>query len=270
MFRFVKNWFAGGTSPPEKGNLAEPGETGEPFVPALPDGVRIYVVGDIHGRSDLLRRLHHLIAADIASAPGVRQKIAIYLGDYIDRGDDSKGVIDLLLDEPVPDCETIHLKGNHEAELQDFLVNPTPGHAWTLFGGMSTALSYQVRVPARVSAESRMREMRDRLLESLPKRHQLFFASLRFRHEAGDYFFTHAGVRPGVPFSLQKAPDLMWIREPFLNYTGRMEKMVVHGHTTCEFPVITRHRIGIDTGAYYSGHLTCLVLEGDRQRFLAT
>lgn len=240
------------------------------FVPCVPQGVRIYAVGDIHGRSDLLRRLHSMILAEMATLPASHRKIVVYLGDYIDRGDDSKGVIDILLDEPIPDCENIYLKGNHEAEFQDFLTNPIGGHAWTMFGGMSTALSYQVRVPSRVSAEERMRELRDKLLEAIPKRHQVFFSSLRFRYELGDYFFTHAGVRPGVLLSQQKPPDLLWIRDPFLQYSGRFEKMVVHGHSVSDKPEVTHNRIGVDTGAYHSGHLTCLVLEGTQQRFFST
>ncbi|MBF0181591.1 MAG: serine/threonine protein phosphatase [Magnetococcales bacterium] len=242
----------------------------DPFPPTVPEGVRVYVVGDIHGRSDLLRRLHALIAEDLANGPAPRQAFVVYLGDYVDRGDDSKGVIDILLDEPVPGCEAVFLKGNHEAEMQDFLSNPVAGHAWTLFGGMSTALSYQVRVPARIAAEERMRELRDKLVETIPKRHQIFFASLRLRFELGDYFFTHAGVRPSTPLEMQKIPDLLWIREPFLSHAGRLEKMIVHGHTVSQEPVITRNRIGIDTGAYFSGHLTCLVLTGAERRFLMT
>ncbi len=241
-----------------------------PMVPSVPDGVRLYVVGDIHGRADLLRQLHAMITEETAKLPELSRKIMVYLGDYIDRGDNSKGVIDILLDEPLPDFETVYLKGNHEAEFQDFLSNPIGGHGWTMFGGMSTALSYQVRVSARISSEARMGELRDKLLEAMPKRHQVFFASLRFRFELGDYFFTHAGVRPGIPLNQQKPPDLLWIRDSFLHYGGRFEKIVVHGHTVSQSPVVASNRIGIDTGAYHSGHLTCLVLEGSQQRFLST
>ncbi|MBF0212407.1 MAG: serine/threonine protein phosphatase [Magnetococcales bacterium] len=241
-----------------------------PFVARIPDETRVYAIGDIHGRADLLRTIHDQIRADFAPLPASWRKIVIYLGDYIDRGDDSKGVIDLLLDNPLPTCESIHLKGNHEAELQDFLVNPGGGHLWTQFGGMATASSYGVQVPPRISAEARMQELRDRLLEAIPMAHQAFLTSLRFRYELGDYFFTHAGVRPEVPLNRQRPPDLLWIREPFLYYDGQLEKVVVHGHTVMETPVITPNRIGIDTGACYSGHLTCLVLEQTSHRFLTT
>ncbi|NGZ06136.1 MAG: serine/threonine protein phosphatase [Magnetococcales bacterium] len=236
----------------------------------MPAHTRVYVIGDIHGRADLLRQLHDLIRADWSELPTEWRKVVVYLGDYIDRGEESKQVIDLLLDDPLPDCERIFLKGNHEAELQDFLVNPTGGHLWTQFGGMATALSYQVHVPPMISAEERMRTLRDQLLEAMPTSHQAFFSSLRFRYELGDYYFVHAGVRPGIPFNRQRPPDLLWIREPFLLHDTPMEKMVVHGHTVMESPVQAPHRIGIDTGAWYSGRLTCLILEGGDQRFLMT
>ncbi|MEO5332220.1 MAG: serine/threonine protein phosphatase [Magnetococcus sp. YQC-5] len=272
MLRFLKNVWARMASLDDEDHNS-PSDSPvilEPWTPGIPEGVRLYVVGDIHGRSDLLRKMHAMIQADMAPLPASQRKLVIYLGDYVDRGDDSKGVIDILLDEPIPGAESIHLKGNHEAEMQDFFVNPVGGHTWTQYGGMSTALSYQVRVPARISAESRMLELRDKLLEAIPQRHQAFLSSLRFRYEVGDYFFVHAGVRPGTPLKLQLHPDLLWIRNPFLEYEGRFEKMVVHGHTVSESPVITHHRIGIDTGAYYSGHLTCLVLEETKQHFLVT
>ncbi|MBF0271503.1 MAG: serine/threonine protein phosphatase [Magnetococcales bacterium] len=247
-----------------------PPEERVPFVPRIPDHTRLYAVGDIHGRADLLRTLHGLIRDDCAGLSVSVRRIIVYLGDYIDRGEDSKGVIDLLLNEPLPGFETVFLKGNHEAELQDFLVNPTGGHLWTQCGGMNTALSYQVRVAPRIVAEERMRDLRDQLLVAMPVEHQSFLASLRFRFELGDYFFTHAGVRPGLPLSQQRPPDLLWIRDPFLYYDGHFGKMVVHGHTVVAAPVVTTNRIGIDTGAYHSGHLTGLVLEGTEQRFLTT
>ncbi|MBF0190120.1 MAG: serine/threonine protein phosphatase [Magnetococcales bacterium] len=240
------------------------------FVPRIPDHTRLYAVGDIHGRSDLLRTLHALILDDCAGLPDTTRRIIVYLGDYIDRGADSKGVIELLLSDPLPGFETVFLKGNHEAELQDFLVNPSGGHLWTQCGGMNTAASYQVQVASRISSEERMRELRDRLLEAMPASHQAFFASLRFRFELGDYFFTHAGVRPGLPLSQQRPPDLLWIRDPFLYHDGHFGKMVVHGHSVVTAPVVTCNRIGIDTGAYHTGHLTSLVLDGVVQRFLTT
>ncbi|MBF0628438.1 MAG: serine/threonine protein phosphatase [Magnetococcales bacterium] len=242
----------------------------ESFVPHLPEGLRLYAVGDIHGRSDLLRQLHAQIVADWTGLPEGWQKMVVYLGDYVDRGDDSKGVIDLLLNDPLPECQQIFLKGNHEAEMQDFLVNPSVGHLWIQCGGMATALSYQVQIPARIATEEQVRALRDALLEAMPQSHQAFLASLRFRFEVGDYFFTHAGVRPGLPLNRQRPPDLLWIRDPFLYHEGVYEKMIVHGHTIMETPVVTPNRIGIDTGAWYSGHLTCLVLEGATRRFLIT
>ncbi|MEO5345089.1 MAG: serine/threonine protein phosphatase [Magnetococcus sp. YQC-9] len=241
-----------------------------PYTPRLPEGMRVYAIGDIHGRSDLLRQLHGMIREDWAGLSDACRRIVVYLGDYIDRGEDSRGVIDILVNNPLTGCETVFLKGNHEVEMEDFLINPVGGHGWPEYGGMAMAMSYQVRVASRVSAGERMRALRDQLLEAMPAEHQAFFTRLRFRYEVGDYFFCHAGVRPGVPLHRQSPPDLMWIREPFLVHSGRFEKMVVHGHTVMTNPVITPNRIGIDTGAYYTGHLTALVLEGTTQRFLAT
>ncbi|GAB0057042.1 hypothetical protein SIID45300_01362 [Candidatus Magnetaquicoccaceae bacterium FCR-1] len=277
MFRFFKRLLLGRPTmtdddedDDESGEWVEDHDHLPPYTPSLPEGMRVYAIGDIHGRADLLRQLHGMIRADWADLPGSVRRVVIYLGDYVDRGEDSKGVIDILLDEPLTGCETIYLKGNHEAEMEDFLVNPVGGHGWPQYGGMAMALSYQVRVPGRISADERMRELRDRLLEAMPATHQAFFTGLRFRHEIGDYFFCHAGVRPGVPLNRQTPPDLLWIRDPFLFYPGRFEKMIVHGHTVMATPMTTSNRISIDTGAYHSGHLTCLVLEGESQRFLMT
>lgn len=238
--------------------------------PRVPENCRVFVIGDIHGRVDLLQRLHGMIAGEVAAGPPSLENVVVYLGDYIDRGEQSREVIDLLLEQPLTGCQLVHLKGNHEAELQDFLSNPTGGHAWTVHGGMATALSYRIKVAARISASERMREMRDQLLAGMPRSHQEFLSSLRFRYEVGDYFMVHAGVRPGVALDKQRPVDMLWIREPFLSAERPFERCIVHGHTISAEPVVTPVRIGIDTGAYHSGRLTCLVLEGAERRFLST
>lgn len=285
MLKLLKRWLGGKNSSDswedeeeeawdasgEEESLPDIGsESVAPYVPQIPEQTRVYVVGDIHGRADLLRELHEMIRVDWSDLPADWRKVVVYLGDYVDRGEESRQVIELLVDEPLTGCETVHLKGNHEAEMQDFLMNPVGGHMWTQFGGMATALSYQVRVPPMISAEERMRALRDQLLEAMPTAHQAFLSSLRFRYELGDYFFVHAGVRPDLPLSRQRPPDLLWIREPFLLHDAPLEKRIVHGHTVMEAPVVAPHRIGIDTGAWYSGRLTCLVLEGAQYRFLMT
>ena len=198
------------------------------------------------------------------------RKIVIYLGDYIDRGSDSFGVINHLIHEPLEGCEQVFLKGNHESEMESFLQKPEPNHLWTQYGGMEMALSYKVRVKAQVSAVDRMLELRDQLVTAMPEEHQVFYASLKYHYEIGDYYMAHAGVRPGVPLAQQKETDLLWIRGPFLDHTAPFEKIIVHGHTVTEKPITLPNQIGIDTGAYKSGKLTCLVLEGEEARFLST
>lgn len=265
MFDFLKTLFRSRKAPGEPGLALEPGPPSR-----VPDNTRVYAIGDIHGRVDLLRRLHAMIEQENAGLPEGVRKIVVYLGDYIDRGDGSRAVIDLLLEQPLPGCERVHLKGNHEAELQDFLANPRPSHTWTLYGGMATALSYRVRTAPRISALERMQELRQKLLEAMPPAHQAFFSSLWFRFEIGDYFLVHAGVRPGVALDKQNPADMLWIREPFLSTKQSFGKRVVHGHTVTDEPEVRTNRIGIDTGAYFSGRLTCLVLEGESFRFLVT
>ncbi len=265
MFGKLKSLFFAAKSPKEP---RPPPVAAKP--PRIPDNCRAYVIGDIHGRADLLRRLHTRIADEIAALPAEMIKLVIYLGDYIDRGESSREVIDILLQEPLQGCQSIYLRGNHEAEMQDFLSNPVGGHTWTAHGGMATALSYQIQVKARISASDRMKELRNKLVETIPESHQAFLTSLRLRYEVGDYLMVHAGVRPGVALNKQRPIDLLWIREPFLSHEKPFGKMIVHGHTIREKPEITPCRIGIDTGAYHTGRLTCLVLENAERRFLST
>lgn len=242
-----------------------------PEAPAkVPAGTRVYAVGDIHGCASLLRHMHELVREDARHLADNTQKIIVYLGDYVDRGDTSREVVDELLREPLPGFIAHHLKGNHEGEMLDFLVNPKPDHPWMQYGGVATISSYRVRVANRISAVERCLELRDRLLAAIPKGHHDFFAGLQNRFEIGDYQFVHAGVRPGVDLGQQNSVDYLWIREPFLSSLEYFGKVVVHGHTIVPAPMILPNRIGIDTGAYYTGKLTCLVLEGEERRFLST
>ncbi len=237
--------------------------------PEAPADSRIYAFGDIHGRADLLRRLHALVHDDAYRRQAPRN-VAVYLGDYIDRGEDSSAVIDLLLDEPLPGFETITLKGNHEDSLLRFLEDTAIGPAWLLYGGRETLASYGVRPPAPGADERDFERARQELRVRLPERHRRFFAGLKLSHEEGDYLFAHAGVRPGVPLDRQAEDDLLWIRDEFLFSDAEFGKIVVHGHTISERPDVQRNRIGIDTGAFASGRLTCLVLEGTDWAFLQT
>jgi diadenosine tetraphosphatase ApaH/serine/threonine PP2A family protein phosphatase len=236
-----------------------------------PESTRLYAIGDIHGRADLLRELHDMIRAD-AGDQRLYRKMVIYLGDYIDRGDDSPGVIDLLRAETLADAgfESKCLIGNHERALLDFLQDPATGPGWVMNGGEATLLSYGVGHPRGTGLDDRWRWIRDRLLEGIPAAHLAFLNTLEQGHIEGGYLFVHAGIRPGVPLEKQTARDMLWIRGDFLDSKADHGVCVVHGHTVSPEPDIRPNRIGIDTGAYYSGRLTCLVLEDTTRRFLHT
>jgi serine/threonine protein phosphatase 1 len=234
--------------------------------PRLRPGLRIYCVGDVHGRSDLLSGVSDAIARDLDARP-IGKALTICLGDYVDRGPDSAGVIDLLArgDFPTP-LET--LRGNHEVMMLGFLAEPLELGAWRRFGGLDTLLSYGVPTedPALGIGFETARET---LLARMPARHVAFLKSTRSYVSIDGYFFCHAGVRPGVPLDAQDPRDLMWIRDDFLSYEGDFGKMIVHGHTPVAKAEIHENRINIDTKAFASGRLTCLVLEGSGQGFLS-
>lgn len=233
----------------------------------VPDGTRVYAIGDIHGRSDLLDKLHKEILNDGQNCDAQR-KVVIYLGDYVDRGLDSKGVLDRLTDDTLPGFERVFLKGNHEDALLKFLREPQFGRDWKYYGGLETLMSYGVKQLPLKDDEGAFGIARDELQELLPSTHLRFLSGLAYSHSEGGYFFAHAGVRPGLPLEEQAPEDLMWIREEFLDDPSDFGGVVVHGHTPDEAPVLRDNRIGIDTGAYITGVLTCLVLDGKNRRFL--
>ena len=235
----------------------------------VPEGTRVYAIGDIHGRADLLDRLHAAIREDAGRA-GADRRVAVYLGDYVDRGLDSKGVIDRLLGDPLPGFERVFLMGNHEDALLKFLDEPQFGRDWKYYGGLETLMSYGVPDLPLKDEEAAFEVARDQFVERLPAAHLDFLRRLRLSHEEGDYFFAHAGVRPGVALDAQAAEDLMWIREEFLGFSGDLGKIVVHGHTPEEQPVVRANRIGVDTGAYITGVLTAVALEGEGRRFVTS
>ena len=227
---------------------------------AVPAGRRVYAVGDIHGRLDLLDAAFARVAADDAArAPA--ETMLIFLGDLVDRGPDSAGVIERLRRLAAERAGLRFLLGNHE---EVFLLALTGDvRATRLFcriGGRETLLSYGVAPDEyeRLSYE----EVAERLAALVPPSHREFLGGFEHLVVVGDYAFSHAGVRPGVPLAEQREEDLRWIREPFLDHRGALEKVVVHGHTIREEVEFRRHRIGIDTGAYATGRLTVLALEG--------
>ncbi len=241
----------------------------------MPPGVRVYAVGDCHGCLAALRALRSAIVADSARAdaegPRAHRRVVIYLGDYIDRGPDSRGVLDLLIGEPLAGFETIHLMGNHEAFLRGFLDGEDVAAAWLTYGGVETLSSYGLDLAALTGPwpEPDARDLRDALTPAIPEAHRAFLDGLALSHIEGDYYFVHAGIRPGVPLERQGENEQLWIREPFLGSTADHGKVVVHGHSVAREPEVRANRIGIDTGACFGGKLTALVLEGDRHRFLS-
>jgi serine/threonine protein phosphatase 1 len=238
---------------------------------AVRPGSRVYAIGDIHGRLDLLERLHDMITQEISRAPRTLRIEVVYLGDYIDRGPDSKAVVDLLLRGRLAGAEIITLLGNHEQALLAFLEKPESGSAWIYYGGDATLASYGINVdPMAPRSKELLTSYAERLQRALPAEHLEFLKALALRYENGDYLFVHAGVDPKRPLDQQDKLDLIWIREAFTDSAKFCGKVVVHGHTITADPVVRPNRIGIDTGAYVSGRLTCLVLEGTEQRFLTT
>jgi serine/threonine protein phosphatase 1 len=233
---------------------------------AVPDGVRVYAIGDIHGRLDLLENVHARIAEDLRKNP-VAHSIEIYLGDYVDRGPASNQVLEKLSSGAAVCDEQICLKGNHEDTLLRFLDGEDLLANWKKFGGLDTLISYGVKPVLPLSPEDHGNLHAD-LTANFPATHRAFLDALPTSKTVGGYFFVHAGVRPGVGLSEQVVGDLLWIREPFLNSNAKLEKMIVHGHTPVAEPEFHSQRINIDTGAYISGCLTCLVLESRNKRVL--
>jgi len=233
------------------------------FVPApasLPTGQRLYAVGDVHGCLDRLTALHALIAEDLAGRP-VAEPVLVHLGDYVDRGPDSAGVVALLeAGSPVPGAATVNLMGNHEHMMLAALASgeTEATELWLANGGADSLHSWGVPRSAQPTDWS----------AHLPVPHLLFLRDLALRHQAGGYLFVHAGIRPGIPLDHQSRHDLLWIREPFLSSTQEHGAVVVHGHTPRQQPVVRSNRIGIDTGAVMGGVLTCAVLEEDRLGFI--
>jgi serine/threonine protein phosphatase 1 len=226
-------------------------------------------VGDIHGRADLLERLLELIEADAAGHPDSAKRL-IFLGDYVDRGPASSAVIDLVLQHRPPGIEVVPLMGNHEEMMLRFLEDIAVGRTWMMNGGDATLRSYGVEPPGMFSGTPVLRRAQQQFAERLPARHRSFLGGLAISHTEGDYLFVHAGVRPGVPLDRQRSEDLLWIRDEFLDSDQDFGKVVVHGHSISLDPEFRANRIGIDTGAYRSGQLTCLMLEGADQRLLTT
>ncbi len=240
---------------------------------SVPEGVRLYAIGDIHGRADLLDRLLRLIERDNAA----REKadtIVVFLGDYVDRGGNSKAVVSRLINGLPAHLTPVFLKGNHEGLLLTFLDRPGFGLNWLYNGGEAALLSYGVEGDVIRNAYC---QGLDGLIEAagvfrslLPEEHLQFYRALNLSYRSGGYFFAHAGVKPGVALDRQSENDLTWIRDEFLNYPIGFGAVVVHGHTPVRTPEDLDNRIGIDTLAVQTGRLTAVGLEGPHRWFLST
>ena len=241
-----------------------------PRTPAqVPPGARVYAIGDVHGRLEPLARLVAMIRRD-ASRPAAGRRVLIFLGDYVDRGLQSRQVIDFLMAGPAPGFETVFLKGNHEAWLLAFLEDAAVARQWLAAGGQATLLSYGVAMPSGPRDADCLERLRQTFAATLPEAHKAFLEGLSPRHVEGDYAFAHAGIRPGTSLGEQREEDLLWVRHEFIDDRRDHGVIVVHGHTFTAEPDVRANRIGIDTGAYATGRLTCLVLEGTSRRFLST
>lgn len=253
---------------------------GQRRVIAAPEGVCVYAIGDIHGRRDLLERLVEMIEADAATLPeNIRPQI-VFLGDYIDRGLQSRDVIEYFTSGAIDRFEPVFLMGNHEEALLRFHQEASFGAQWVRYGGAETLYSYGLAPPnqrASLGSHADMAAARDawtriwtEFRARLPEEHLSFFQSLKPYHVAGDYMFVHAGLRPGVELDQQTMRDMLWIREEFLEDQADFPKLVVHGHTPMDTVHYDHRRLGLDTGAFLTGKLTAARLSGTDVAFLST
>lgn len=239
--------------------------------PVTPPETRIYAIGDIHGRSDLLVQLLGEVDAHDRTQAQNKRRFLVFLGDFIDRGPDSEGVISILINDLPSRFTPFFLKGNHEALLLAFLADPGAFDIWQYNGGLATLASYGCEAGwDHFTASDAAERCREAFIARLPEAHLRFFRSLRLSVVLGDYLFVHAGLRPGIPIERQREEDLIWIRHEFLDHDGDFGKVVVHGHTPTPAPEVRHNRICIDTGAWQSGRLTALVLEDECREFLST
>jgi len=235
-----------------------------------PEGLRLYAIGDVHGRADLLAEMHIRIARDLTRRPAADWRV-IHLGDYVDRGPESARVLELLLAYQ-QGGHADFLIGNHDKFLLDFLADPEGADfdLWIVNGGINTLDSFGIdgMLMAYSEAPDAMLRLRDMLTAAMSPELPSFLDSLRPSVRYGDFVFVHAGVRPNVSLDLQSEADMIWIRDPFLLSAADHGAVVVHGHTPVDAVEVRPNRIGIDTGAVFSGHLSCLVLEGAERHLL--
>lgn len=251
----------------------------DPFAPTLidvsslpalsPQVRRVYAVGDVHGRLDLLLRMEALIRADLGRFP-VDTALVCCLGDLVDRGPDSAGVVEHMSRPPADGLRRRCLRGNHEQRMLDFLRAPVRyGPGWLTYGGREALRSYGVEVPAEVEPDQLV-DAAGALRARLPAHHLRYLRELPVGLRWGRYLFVHAGLNPDCPLDAQPYDDLLWVREPFLECRRDWGYTVVHGHVVHPEPQLMPNRIGLDTGAFWSGRLSAAALEGSGVRLLQT
>jgi len=225
----------------------------------VPPGRRVYAIGDIHGCDAQLANLYEIIADDLARRP-IDQPVLLHIGDYVDRGADTAGVLRRLLrGSPVAGMEVVNLVGNHDETMLHALSGDRPAATdWLFAGGRAALESYGIDPDSP----------REAWPENVPTEHLDFLRNLTLTHREGGYFFVHGGIRPGVPLEQQSREDLLRMRQPFLYSEADFGAVVVHGHTPVKEPVVRHNRVAIDTGAVFGGKMTCLVLEGETLGFL--
>lgn len=236
---------------------------------AIPGDQRIYAIGDIHGRLDLLEQLVERIAADDAGR-GASDTTLIFLGDLVDRGPQSAQVVEYLmqLEQRRAPGSTRFLLGNHEEVFLAALEDEKALRFFIRIGGKETILSYGIAAERYNSLD--YADLRAELQAQVPAEHVAFVSRFEDLILVGDYAFVHAGIRPSEPLDRQRAKDLRWIREEFIEHSGPLEKLIVHGHTITADVEVTPNRIGLDTGAYASGKLTAMGFEGDQRWVIDT
>lgn len=232
----------------------------------------IYAIGDIHGCYRLMVEMLDRIVRDVTQSGAENHATLVFLGDYIDRGPDSADVLTALIwlerHAPLP---IVFLRGNHEQVMLDYLDDPIEYQDWLRLGGAATLASYGIAVPDGLASPADHAALRDQLVDTVPSSHVGFLRRLQLYSEAEYFIFVHAGIRAGVPMGAQKAEDLLWIRDGFLEDQPPLQKRIVHGHTWVgDKPEVKAHRIGVDTGAYETGVLTAVRLQGKNIDFIST